>query len=156
MKHSSEVEDAAILQVIRNEQISDQQGLVEKLKSLGFSIPQSTLSRRLKRLGVVKLHNIYKIIELEAAPRVSILSLKVSPPNLILLRTLPGHASSLAAQIDQKIPNNNSSSPSQNDYDSLLGTIAGDDTVLVIADGSKDGLEELKIKIQRDYQAKVV
>ena len=150
MKNIHNSEDATILDLIQNQKIAHQQELVEKLKALGVHIPQSTLSRRLKSLGIAKIHNYYQIIDLKKPVGVSVLSLKVSFPNLIVLHTLPGHANSIAFQLDQKMDANKNSSLKKS-YQFLLGTIAGDDTILLISDGTKEGIEKLKKEIEKDF-----
>ena len=52
MKHNIQQEDRIIVDTIRGQKISQQNELVEKLKKLGIDIPQSSLSRRLKKLGI--------------------------------------------------------------------------------------------------------
>ncbi|WP_186645680.1 ArgR family transcriptional regulator [Fluviispira vulneris] len=151
MKNTEKKDDEVILDLIRTEKIAHQQELVAKLKKLGLSIPQSTLSRKLKKLGVVKVQNCYKILNSSTKTLVPIFEIKVSPPNILILHTLPGHANSLAFQLDQKIMHGTNNAVKSR-YDSLMGTIAGDDTVLVISDGTKKGLEKLLEEIEMDFE----
>ncbi|KAB8031756.1 ArgR family transcriptional regulator [Fluviispira multicolorata] len=151
MRNTDKKDDEVILNLIRSEKIAHQQELVAKLKRLGLSIPQSTLSRRLKKLGVVKVQNCYKILNSEIKTFIPILEIKVSPPNILILHTLPGHANSLAFQLDQNIVHGTNEILKKR-YDSLMGTVAGDDTVLVIADGTKKGLDKLVEEIEMDFE----
>jgi transcriptional regulator of arginine metabolism len=143
-------DDDLILEAVRNQNITHQNELVAILKSLGRDIPQSTLSRRLKKLGIAKINNIYTVIESRPRTQVPILNIKLSLPNIIVLHTLPGHADTLAYQLDEKISFDNNT-PQNSPYKTLCGTIAGDDTVLVISDGTNSGLEKLKKDIEEDF-----
>ena len=147
---NQKTEDDIILEAVKSKNISHQNELVDILKSLGVDIPQSTLSRRLKKLGIAKINNQYTILGTRPRIQSPILSIKVSMPNIIVLHTLPGHANSLAIQLDEKISFEAKNSL-QNAYSTLCGTIAGDDTVLVLSDGSKNGLEKLKKEIEEDF-----
>jgi transcriptional regulator of arginine metabolism len=144
-------EDDLILEAVKNENISHQNELVAKLKSIGLDIPQSTLSRRLKKLGIAKINNHYIVVESRHRMQVPILSMKISQPNIIILHTLPGHANTLATQLDDKI-SFDKNPQADTSYNNLCGTIAGDDTVLVISDGTKSGLEKLKREIEEDFE----
>ena len=125
---------SAIKKIIRLNKITCQEQLLEHLHENGFGVTQATLSRDLKQLNVVKVSDgiggyYYTLLESEAAPvsaqallrdfERGFLSLQFSG-NLGLIKTLPGHASSIAYALDNlKI------------YE-IIGTIAGDDTILLI------------------------
>jgi transcriptional regulator of arginine metabolism len=127
---STNSEDELMLTLVAKYKIRDQADFLEHLKAAGVDMPQSTLSRRLRRLNIVKVQDYYKVLQGELVARIPILHVKTAPPNLMILHTLPGHASSLTFQLDQKIyPTEGAPDPQ---FAGLLGTIAGDDTVLVI------------------------
>ncbi len=128
----NEALEHVLLRVIVNNELSEQSQIQEKLQESGIDLPQSTLSRWLKKLNIVKINNRYQVASHEALMRIPVFSVKASKPNLIVLHTLPGHGNSLAIQIDQKTPKENASSDISDPYNGVLGTIAGDDTVLVI------------------------
>jgi transcriptional regulator of arginine metabolism len=125
----------AIKQAILNGRISSQDELLHIMKDQGFELTQATLSRDLKILKVAKVSDqalgyIYVIPEgvnidsQRENSRINFLAdgfrdLQFSG-NLAVMRTMPGYASSLAAVIDTAEP-----------YE-IIGTIAGDDTVLII------------------------
>lgn len=122
---------ATIRKIIRNELIGSQDELIARLAENGIIITQSTLSRDLKFMNVAKVPNknqgyIY-VLPNTAAHEVSvsstisdnILSLTFSG-NLGVLKTKSGYASAISVPID------NLNCPS------ILSTIAGDNTVLII------------------------
>lgn len=140
-----------IKMIVSSQEISSQEELLRELDKAGFSLTQATLSRDLKQLKVVKATNAAGryIYVLPASPlyrRVSdthltaaavrqagALSVKFSG-NIAVVHTLPGHASHIAYDIDNK------------KFEEILGTLAGDDTIiLVLAEGvgPKKALERL-------------
>jgi len=140
--------DEHILHIVENFAIYEQIDLQSQLQNIGYNIPQATLSRRLKKLKIVKLDGRYKIVELnmlQALPRV--LNLEVSDFGMIVLHTYPGNANSLAYFLDQ---NYVSFSPSTNEESLILGTIAGDDTVLIIAK-SKAAISKIIKMLQQHF-----
>jgi transcriptional regulator of arginine metabolism len=110
--------DALILQLLDSSPIADQGDLLLRLASTGHGLTQSTLSRRLKRLGVQKVQGRYRRVEASAQslPEVTLVE---APPNLLVLRTAPGFAQALGLSLDAD------PLPGQ------MGTLAGDDTVFV-------------------------
>ena len=122
---------ATIRKIIRNELISSQEELITRLRESGVEITQSTLSRDLKFMNVAKVPHkdkgyIYVLPntaqhESNVSSNISdnIISLTFSG-NLGVLKTKSGYASAISVPID------NLDSPD------ILGTIAGDNTVLLI------------------------
>ena len=110
--------DALILQALDGAPIVDQGDLLARLAALGCELTQSTLSRRLKRLGIQKVQGRYRRPDAgpQAMPEVRIQEV---PPNLLVLRTAPGFAQALGLRLDVD------PAPGQ------VGTLAGDDTVFV-------------------------
>ncbi|AEJ62309.1 arginine repressor, ArgR [Spirochaeta thermophila DSM 6578] len=124
-----------IRQIIRSSRVRSQEELLERLAAYGHRITQATLSRDLKLLKVGKVaegeNGYYYILpgENETEGEVGnnfvqdfirgFRSLEFSG-NLAVIRTLPGHANSVAFALDTfQIP-------------SLLGTVAGDDTIIAV------------------------
>lgn len=121
--------DGHILNIIQTEQIEEQIELQNALKQRGYAIPQATLSRRLKKLKIAKIGGTYQIIDFNLPNLPLVLNMQISEYGLIILHTHPGNANSLAFYMDKKYV----SFSAQNTQNSgLLGTIAGDDTVLLI------------------------
>ena len=112
----------AILSLLEEKTISTQEQLRQSLNSLGFDVTQATLSRDLKRLGVVKRateNGLYKYALNPSSSDVSVKSCKASG-NLIVVKTETGLAAAVAYKIDAMR------------LDSVLGTVAGEDTLLVV------------------------
>jgi transcriptional regulator of arginine metabolism len=124
---------AAILRLVREHDVYSQEELRELLVKEGFDVTQATLSRDIRELGLVKLpdaegygHYEPPVETILPAPPLSAmipsLLLKaegVGP--LLVLSTPTGSASALAAALDHE------------EWPEVLGSIAGDDTLLIIA-----------------------
>lgn len=123
-----------LLALIESREISTQEDLVAGLLATGLQVTQATVSRDVKELGIIKVTSssgAQKYVPMDRTGEVSAGRLmKVfaetavscdSALNTIVVRTLPGMAQACASAIDSmRIPE-------------LLGSIAGDDTVLIIA-----------------------
>ncbi len=136
-----------ITELVRDHAIRSQTDLAERLAADGIDVTQATLSRDLEELGAVKLRGvdggaaIYRIPE-DGGPRPmtggtsrlsrlvgELLISHAGSGNLAVLRTPPGAAQYLASAIDRAgLPD-------------VLGTIAGDDTVVVVATEGLTGAE---------------
>lgn len=141
MKQESIIDDQ-IIDIVQNQQIKEQSELQNSLRLRGYKIPQATLSRRLKKLKIVKIDGIYKAIDFTQRNLPVILNLTVSDAGLIVIHTHPGQAHSLAYFIDRKYVHYVAGEVSNV---GILGTIAGDDTVLVIMQSQRQLLAILKI-----------
>jgi len=115
-----------ILKIIRGREIYTQDELARELSQLGIQTTQVTLSRDMRELALVKTPEGYRQLPTEAGgPQLRevaneyLLDIRVAQ-NLVVLRTSPGNASPLAVAIDRE------------DMSEVVGTVAGDDTVLVI------------------------
>jgi transcriptional regulator of arginine metabolism len=127
------------ISLIKSGKISSQSDLVKELKKAGFSVTQATASRDLEEIGAVRTRNGYIIAESDddsmarAMPLPGDLILSVeSSANLAVVRTPPGGAQFLASSLDHSGIN------------SIIGTIAGDDTVLVVSRKASGGAELAK------------
>jgi len=129
-----------IRRLIANSNISSQDELMKILVKKGYELTQSTLSRDLKYLRVAKMPNknegyVYILPDKEqsvdepdmAGSNFGILLSIDFAQGLAVLKTLPGHAGSIAYNIDHL-----------NAYE-VGGTIAGDDTILLIP---RDGVSK--------------
>ena len=115
-----------ILKLIRARKIFTQDELAQELKSQGIAATQVTLSRDLRDLRLVKTREGYQeMAPEETGPGFSTLAGEflndvMRAQNLIVLKTSPGHANSVAVALDNE------------EWPEIVGTIAGDDTILVI------------------------
>lgn len=111
--------DQAILLLIERREVPDQATLIQLLENQGYRTSQGAISRRLARLSVQKRDGHYRRVVPENHPHPPYQVIE-SPPNLILLRTGPGYGMTLAIRIDR------------NEVPGVAGTLAGEDTLLVI------------------------
>lgn len=120
----------AIRDIVRNKDVRTQRMLVDELKACGYDCTQATVSRDITDMGLRKLpEGVYVLAEdLHLQRMVSELVTGVQrADNLVLVKCQPGTGSGIAAAIDAaELPN-------------MLGTIAGNDTVLVVAQAADDG-----------------
>ena len=125
-----------ILKVLAAEPVASQDELRRQLIHLGLRVTQATLSRDLRELRLVKTTEGYKPLSaaaVEESPAVSRLARAVSSflldirpaQNMLVLKTPPGGAQPLAAAVDSER------------WKEVAGTLAGDDTVLIITPSMK-------------------
>lgn len=146
MAHDHVIE-GHILNLVQTHRIEEQSELQELLKERGIEIPQATLSRKLKKMKIAKVAGVYTNVQFNMPILPTILNIQISETGIIVLHVHPGHASSLASYFDQKYV----SFSMQNPEDSgILGTIAGDDTVILII-RSKAVLPNVLTIIQEDF-----
>jgi transcriptional regulator of arginine metabolism len=115
-----------ILKIIRSRGIFTQEELARELAQVGIQTTQVTLSRDMRELSLVKTGEGYRRFTADPSPPSLsavadeyLLDIRIAQ-NLVVLQTSPGHASTVAVTVDrQSMPE-------------VVGTIAGDDTVLVI------------------------
>jgi len=115
-----------ILKLIRDRGIFTQDELARALKAVEIDATQVTLSRDIRELGLVKTVDGYRELQREAS-NLQFATLAAEflrdvrqAQNQIVLKTAPGHASSVAVALDDE------------EWPDIVGTIAGDDTILVI------------------------
>jgi transcriptional regulator of arginine metabolism len=115
-----------ILKLIRGRSIFTQDELARALKEIDVDARQVTLSRDIRELGLVKTVDGYRELQREV-PNLQFATLASEflqdvrqAQNQIVLKTAPGHASSVAVALDDEA------------WPDVVGTIAGDDTILVI------------------------
>ena len=116
-----------IVKLIRAKRIHTQDELAGELAKVGVEATQVTLSRDMRELRLAKTAEGYtQVVTEPAGPDLAtvvseLLSDARVAQNLLVLKTSPGHANSLAVALDRA------------EWPEVVGTIAGDDTVLVIA-----------------------
>lgn len=128
----------AILSLIEEKEIETQEELCAELSARGFPVTQATVSRDVKDLRLFKVRGKEKrfryacIRENESGITDKMRALfstcvqSIRPVNnLILIKTLPGSGANAGVVIDEL------------DYEEVVGSIAGDDTVLLICETSE-------------------
>lgn len=129
----------AIRDIVRNKDVRTQRVLVDELRAMGFDCTQATVSRDIADMGLRKLpEGIYVLAEdLHMQRMVSELVTGVlRTDNLVMIKAQPGTASGIAAAVDAaELPD-------------VLGSLAGNDTILVIAQTAEDG-ERLEALINK-------
>jgi len=123
-----------ILEIIRREPVTTQEDLAAALKKNGFAVTQATVSRDIKELGLIKIpgeKNLFRYAipgepplhrgeeRLRRLFRDTVVGMDLSE-NLIIIKTHPGSAQAVASAIDQA------------GWQEIIGTVGGDDTILVV------------------------
>jgi len=111
-----------LLSLIRAKPVSTQGELASHLERAGFAATQSSISRDLEELGVVKRRGRYVVpsaTDGTAAAARGLLSLEVAGDALVVARCEPGLASAVAVEIDGAA------------IREIVGTLAGEDTIFV-------------------------
>ena len=120
-----------ILRIIRKMEIHTQEELARELSLLDIHTTQVTLSRDIRDLGLVKTAEGYRALAAdESGTKLAdvvgefMQDIRIAQ-NLVVVRTSPGNANSLAIAIDKE------------ELEEVVGTVAGDDTILVITPDSE-------------------
>lgn len=149
----------ALRAVVARKELSSQQELIQAMALEGFTVTQSTLSRDISKLKIVKKmmsdgRSIYVLPEERQYKRVyKAYTLTDNPPvpgfvsmqfsgNMGVIKTKPGHAGSIAYHLDTELP------------EGVLGTIAGDDTIFVVINQEipiKKVSENITEALKRNY-----
>lgn len=135
----------SILDALRQGPISSQETLQRALRKRGFKVGQATLSRDIRELNVSKSGGGYALPQAEgsaglALPPVSrlvrefVLEVRTAQ-NQLVIKTIVGSAQPVAAALDET------------DWDELVGTIAGDDTILIVCP-DKEAARRLATQIE--------
>ena len=131
-----------ILKLLRTDPEVTQEELRRKLAKRGIQVTQATVSRDMEELGLVKTRSGYRLPD-EAGPAAPVqptlqIILKEFlrevglASNLVVLKTHPGDAQPVAAVLDSQ------------EWPEIVGTVAGDDTVLVATPSARDAAQVRK------------
>lgn len=134
-----------IVELISNYEIDTQEKLVSMLKECGYEVTQATISRDIKELQLVKTltssgkykYSVHKSQDLPVSDRFvkifreTITSVDASG-NIIVVKTLSGCANAAGEAIDTS------------NFDHIIGSLAGDNTLLLIADSPENVPEILE------------
>jgi transcriptional regulator of arginine metabolism len=121
-----------ILSLIRAKPIGTQEDLKAYLERAGVSATQSSVSRDLEELGVVKQRGRYTLARAAGAATHGLLSLELAGESLVVARTEPGLASAVAVDIDAAA------------IKEIVGTLAGEDTIFIAVNDARS--QRLAIK----------
>jgi transcriptional regulator of arginine metabolism len=127
----------AILGLVREKHVATQGELQKLLRGRGHDVNQGTLSRDIRELGLVKVpgngsthyapvESVSPVVQAEATALVARWAKSVEcAANLVVVKTDPGNANPVGVAIDRLL------------WSDVVGTVAGDDTLLVVA---RDGV----------------
>ena len=143
---------AQIIKIIGEKRIKTHEQLIDELNKAGFDVTQATVSRDIKELGLIKAPtpngSCYAVpkesfevgekhLDIFSDSVVSI----ASALHTIVVRTYPGVASAVAASIDSVLRTE------------ILGSIAGDDTILIIAQ-NEDAADLIASRLRKFFRRK--
>ena len=136
-KHSRQ---GKILEIVKRRPVSSQAELADLLDGSSIRVTQSTLSRDIRELGLVKMRGVYQAPRPASVPprdalRRSLQQLVVHSGvsgNILMIKTSPGSAHSLGVVLDAV------------EWPEVLGTVAGDDTVFVLLRNTRSGKRMLR------------
>jgi transcriptional regulator of arginine metabolism len=129
-----------IASIVERRAVSSQEQLAELLAEEGVRVTQSTLSRDIREVGLIKVRGLYGMAAQPVAPsdeamRRLLQQLVVRSDvsgNIMVVKTSPGNAHPLGAVLDAI------------QWPEVLGTVAGDDTVFVLLRNSRLGYKVRK------------
>ena len=128
-----------IREIVTNNEIETQDELVDRLKQNGYNVTQATVSRDIKELHLVKVplqDGRYKyslpadqrfnpLQKLQRALADSFVSID-GVSHFLMIKSLPGNGNAIAVLLDHL------------EWDEILGTLSGDDTILIICRKEED------------------
>ena len=131
-----------ILEIIEEFEIGTQESLIEKLREFGFEATQTTISRDIRQLHLVKGPTgmgTYKYVapspartnlvtSHSSALSDSVIRVEVSQ-NIVVIKTNPGMANAIGVCIDTMA------------IRGIIGSVAGDDTILIVVKDNETGVE---------------
>jgi transcriptional regulator of arginine metabolism len=137
-----------IRDLIKTKKIKSHEELIEELSAIGYNVTQSTISRDIKQLNLVKVRNSlqeeyyalnnkyqvdpqFNIGKIKFKFKESVLSVDLSG-NIIVIKTNSGEAQGVAAVIDGS------------NFEEILGTVGGDDTIICVANSEDNAKKILK------------
>lgn len=142
-----------ILSIISEKDVKTQEQLTDALKAAGFLVTQATVSRDIKELGLIKLplsdgsykYAVTKEEKQDSRDHLAIFSKSVlniqAAMHTIVIKTHSGMANAVAASLDTFLAHE------------IVGTIAGDDTILIITENPENA-EEMVVKLRKIFSWK--
>lgn len=142
-----------IIKIIKEKNIQTHEQLIDELNKLGFSVTQATISRDIKDLGLIKVPvqgggSIYSVSDIsdsgsETKPDMfsdTVIDIDCAM-HTVVIKTHPGMAPAVAASVDSFMKKD------------FLGSIAGDDTVLIIASDT-EAASDINKKLRKIFKLK--
>ncbi len=132
---------ARIVELVRERAVTSQQEIARHLRMQGLHATQSTLSRDIREIGLVKARGSYQlsppdaIVPGERLVRRTFRDLLVkvaSSGNIVMVKTPPGNGHSMGAVLDAA------------QWPEVLGTVAGDDTVFILLKSPRSGAKVIR------------
>lgn len=148
-KYSKASRQQALRQIVLEEGVGDQHRLLEAMTKRGFHTTQATISRDLQEMGFVKIRVAPGEYKYELLDKTSqdviwerlrllfhnfVVDIK-GTKNLVLVKTTPGNANGVASLMDSLA------------RPEILGTVAGDDTVLIVVDTDRN-----RAKVEKSFR----
>jgi transcriptional regulator of arginine metabolism len=125
-----------ILDLLKREPVATQAELCEKLARRGIQVTQATISRDIEELGLIKTRKGYRMPGSSGPLNLPQPALPVilkeflwevrKAANLVVIKTHPGNAHSVAAALDAE------------QWSEVVGTVAGDDTIFIATGGAQE------------------
>lgn len=131
-KSEKEKRHSALISIIESQDLYSQDALASELKKKGFDCTQTTISRDLLELNVMKVGGYYRI---HAGTGSNVFektfldhteAVKTAGPNLIIIKTRMGSANAVTIELDRL------------EIKDIAGTLAGDDTIFVAVNSKKE------------------
>ena len=142
-----------IIKIIKEKQIKTHEQLIDELNKAGYNVTQATVSRDIKDLGLIKIpvqgggsvYAISQISEQDSDRQLNMFSDAVldidCALHTVVIKTYAGMAQAVAASVDALMKNE------------FLGSVAGDDTVLIIA-ASPESAADIAEKLRKTFSSK--
>ena len=140
-----------ILELIKEYDIDTQETLMRHLSEAGFNVTQTTVSRDIRQLNLVKgvtAKGTYKYVAPDAQREsgMPVLNSAITDSvtkidfacNIVVVKTFPGMANAIAVCVDSLYP------------DEVVGSVAGDDTILLVA-RTAEAAEALSVTLKESF-----
>jgi transcriptional regulator of arginine metabolism len=135
MSHNKLARQAKIKEIISSREVSSQEDLCHFLEENGYETTQATLSRDLHELGIVRIPSetgfkyVFHLEDNDVALK-QLIGMEIinvlHNESAVIIKTMPGRAAGVAVYLDRMKESH------------IIGTVAGDDSIIVIPDSHKN------------------